>query len=696
MMKINDRHTFPMDIDLSPYLSDDADKSESWEYQLHGVLVHSGDFNAGHYYAFLKPTKDGNFYRFDDDKVIRATDKEVLEENYGGEYDLSNGSIAMKQQYARGLPTKRSMNAYMLVYIRKTRLDDVLLPITKENVPSHIETRLVEERAELARRRKEREEAHLYMNVGVLDDTTFQAHHGFDLTSSDLPSGDAALPKSYRILRTKKVSEFAQELAEEKGLNPKQVRLWVMVNRQNKTIRPDQVIQNTDMTMEEAWSRLSTKNNPLKVWMEVGELGPDGAALWPEAGSSVLIFLKHFDVPSQTLTGVGSVYVRKNQKVADLAPTILEKMGWTPGTEFLLFEEIKHTMVDPMKPKQTFQQSEIQDGDIITFQRSYKETDLPPTALYTETRQYYDYLLNRMKVKFAPLKRQGDEFVLTLSRKMTYDQFAKKVGEHLGIDYSHLRFCPVLATNGKPKQPIKRTINQTLFQILNGQYGSYGYSMHLPDALYYEVLDTNLSEYETKKTLKVTWLIDGINKETTYELLVPRTGTVSDVLAALQKKADFDDESMQSIRIYEAQNGKLHKELRHDLTITGLNEYVSLYAEKIPEEELNMQGDEHLITAFNFDREPTKSHGIPFKFVVKPGEIFKQTKERLSKRTGIKGKQFEKIKFAVVPHGIYQNPRYLEDDDILSDVATEANDTLGLDHVNKNRSFWRGETFSIK
>lgn len=35
-------------------------------------------------------------------------------------------------------------------------------------------------------------------------------------------------------------------------------------------------------------------------------------------------------------------------------------------------------------------------------------------------------------------------------------------------------------------------------------------------------------------------------------------------------------------------------------------------------------------------------------------------------------------------------------DDILSDVATEANDTLGLDHVNKNRSFWRGETFSIK
>jgi hypothetical protein len=46
---------------------------------------------------------------------------------------------------------------------------------------------------------------------------------------------------------------------------------------------------------------------------------------------------------------------------------------------------------------------------------------------------------------------------------------------------------------------------------------------------------------------------------------------------------------------------------------------------------------------------------------VKQGEIFKDTKERLSKRTGIKGKQFEKIKFAVIPHGSYSRPKVLED-----------------------------------
>jgi ubiquitin carboxyl-terminal hydrolase 7 len=138
MMKINDRHAFPMEFDASPYLSKDADKSESWVYQLHGVLVHSGDLNAGHYFAFLKPTKDGYWYRFDDDRVTRATDKEVLEENYGGEYELPNGTVGVRQPYTRGLSTKRSTNAYMLVYIRKSRSDDVLFPITTEDVPPHI------------------------------------------------------------------------------------------------------------------------------------------------------------------------------------------------------------------------------------------------------------------------------------------------------------------------------------------------------------------------------------------------------------------------------------------------------------------------------------------------------------------------------------------------------------------------------
>lgn len=136
MMKINDRHEFPEEFDASPYLSENADKSEPWIYQLYGVLVHTGDLNAGHYFAFLRPTKDGNFYKFDDDRVIRATMMETLEENYGGEY--LNGNTGLRQSLGRNQSLKRSTNAYMLVYLRKSRVDDLLVNVVKEDVPAHI------------------------------------------------------------------------------------------------------------------------------------------------------------------------------------------------------------------------------------------------------------------------------------------------------------------------------------------------------------------------------------------------------------------------------------------------------------------------------------------------------------------------------------------------------------------------------
>lgn len=134
MMKINDRYEFPETFDAAPYLSEDADKPESYVYQLHGVLVHSGDLNAGHYYAFIKPTADGWFYKYDDDRVTKATTREVLEENYGGEYLQPNG----ERWTAKGKPIMRHNSAYMLVYIRQTRVGQVLLPVSQEDTPPHL------------------------------------------------------------------------------------------------------------------------------------------------------------------------------------------------------------------------------------------------------------------------------------------------------------------------------------------------------------------------------------------------------------------------------------------------------------------------------------------------------------------------------------------------------------------------------
>ena len=212
MMKVNDRHEFPETFDASPYLSENADRSEPWIYKLHGALIHSGDLDAGHYYAFLKPTKDGHWYKFEDDRVTRATMTEVLDDNYGGDYGSLNGlAIAQRNAYTRTLSTKRSMSAYMLVYIRETRLDEILCPITLEDVPPHIARKVNEERMLIEQKRKEREEQHLYQQVRVITDQTFRDWDGTDLGSWDPDYEQGQKPgqaRRYRVLRKQLLGDF--------------------------------------------------------------------------------------------------------------------------------------------------------------------------------------------------------------------------------------------------------------------------------------------------------------------------------------------------------------------------------------------------------------------------------------------------------------------------------------------------------
>ena len=90
---------------------------------------------------------------------------------------------------------------------------------------------------------------------------------------------------------------------------------------------------------------------------------------------------------------------------------------------------------------------------------------------------------------------------------------AAKVGEKLDVDPTHLRFHTVNASNGNPKAPVKRNLAQTLQQILTPPYSTFGNNNQRADMLYFEILDMSLSELDTKKNLRVTWLSEGITKD---------------------------------------------------------------------------------------------------------------------------------------------------------------------------------------
>lgn len=104
-------------------------------------------------------------------------------------------------------------------------------------------------------------------------------------------------------------------------------------------------------------------------------------------------------------------------------------------------------------------------------------------------------------------------FQLVLNSRISYDRLSEKVGENLGVEPTHLRFYTVNASSSNPRAAVKRGPNQTLYNILiPAGYGQLNMNQR-NDALFFEVLDMSLAELDTKKSVKLTLLSEGITKE---------------------------------------------------------------------------------------------------------------------------------------------------------------------------------------
>ena len=65
--KVNDHYSFPSVLHLDEFLYEPSEVPQT--YALHGVLVHSGSLNSGHYYAYVRPGLSPKWFKFNDDIV---------------------------------------------------------------------------------------------------------------------------------------------------------------------------------------------------------------------------------------------------------------------------------------------------------------------------------------------------------------------------------------------------------------------------------------------------------------------------------------------------------------------------------------------------------------------------------------------------------------------------------------------------
>ncbi|XP_034946469.1 ubiquitin carboxyl-terminal hydrolase 7 isoform X3 [Chelonus insularis] len=653
-VKFNDRFEFYEKITLGDYLQ--AEEATNANYTLHAVLVHSGDNHGGHYVVFINPAGDGKWCKFDDDVVSRCTKQEAIEHNYGGQdEDIS-------------MAVKHCTNAYMLVYIRDSELENVLQEVKEEDIPQELVERLQEEKRLEYIRRKERNDAHLYMTVNVLLEDSFDGHQG-----NDLYDPERALYRVFRIRKQATLHEFLELLSDSLKYPIEQIRIWPFSSRTNQTCRPTLIEPEADL--QKSMAACAEQANPWPVFVEL--VPPDSGltSLPPfDKDTDVLLFFKLYDPKNKKIHYAGHHYMPVNAKVLELIPILNERAGFPQDTELALYEEIKPNMVEKIEnmtePLEKVLE-ELMDGDIIVFQKEERDNEID--------------LFYRVEVTFCDKSIPNDPgFTMELSQRMTYDQIAKAVAQRVGTDPYLLQFFRCQNYKDVPGQALKCTFDGTLKDLV-------AYCKPKTKKIFYLQLSIRVNELENKKQFKCIWVEPSLKEEKEIILYPNKNGTVATLLEEAKKQVELSESGSGKLRLLEINGSRVVPGPKEDtplesLTTIGPKGY---RIEEIPKDEVNLAEDEMLVPVAHFHKDVFSPFGIPFMFKIKHGEPFTKVKDRLLKKLGVQEKEFEKFKFAIVSMG---KPQFITDEaDYFINLAEFRVNSgqalqkpwLGLDHVNK-------------
>ena len=92
-------------------------------------------------------------------------------------------------------------------------------------------------------------EPHLFLAAKIVTDEIFFRHEGFDLAAFDKRSSPLSPLPTFHVPKKMTYSAFKSTVAQHFSYPKSQIRLWVLVTRQNETVRPDTHITEDDPSL---------------------------------------------------------------------------------------------------------------------------------------------------------------------------------------------------------------------------------------------------------------------------------------------------------------------------------------------------------------------------------------------------------------------------------------------------------------
>eukprot|EP01065_Artemidia_motanka_P036888 TRINITY_DN4493_c2_g1_i2.p1 TRINITY_DN4493_c2_g1~~TRINITY_DN4493_c2_g1_i2.p1 ORF type:complete len:1124 (+),score=298.97 TRINITY_DN4493_c2_g1_i2:116-3487(+) len=193
------------------------DDGQDCMYDLHAVMVHAGfGASSGHYYSFVRLrgeeeipppgstiARKRRWFKFDDSRVTEATERQAIDENFGGGDILSS-----------------DRTAYVLVYVRSKIADDIVYKPRRDERPTELLDRAEKQRQEQERKDRERREARHFCSVTVVTPSDLASALPVDLQieglNSVLSSASmellAAADRNVRVRKADNVEDLVEKV----------------------------------------------------------------------------------------------------------------------------------------------------------------------------------------------------------------------------------------------------------------------------------------------------------------------------------------------------------------------------------------------------------------------------------------------------------------------------------------------------
>lgn len=245
-------------VSFTPFITVPSEEEDETLFTLHAVICHNGSAMGGHYFAYIRPTTDEQWFCFNDSRVTRASEEEAMEKNFDG-------------------------SAYLLLYARADKEAELFTPVSEAEIP------------EVAK--------DYSSNESEIIDITIITNEALQMNASSGISGyrNDAAEKDVTVNKGADMSELLTAVSEKFNVARGSFLLWSC----DATGRPESLISTT--------GNIGTSIGKSRILFLEENATVDGE------GNLMIAFIKVFNPVAMSCNYIGSIHVQSSATMQEMA-----------------------------------------------------------------------------------------------------------------------------------------------------------------------------------------------------------------------------------------------------------------------------------------------------------------------------------------------------------------------------------------